>query len=420
MTSRKLPDWIDYYLKYTEKSESPASFNLWTAIGAIAAVLQRKCWLKWEGVLYPNMYIVLVAPAGKARKGTALDKGRELLELLGIEMVPEATTREALIRRIKGSTLSFIIGDKTTQHHSITAFSGELTVLLGYQNQSFMADLCDWFDCRSLWRYDTKDKKLQDHIDNMWFNLIGATTPESLMASLPQEAVGGGLSSRIIFVYESKKGKPVHIPANVNTTLWEKHDDYGSDTKLIEMRTALKEELGRIHMLRGEFLTTGEFGSEWIKFKDYHENNPLFENTPLSPYDARRQTHILKLCMILSASRTDEMIITETDLARSINIISKAEKRMLHTFKGVGGSPIAALQANLLRIILTEKSVLFSKVMSIPNIFYNADQKTVLEAISVLMAQRVVEIVYLDEDGKKTHKNNKVDFSINYIGGKNE
>ncbi len=415
MTSRKLPDWIEYYLEYTERSESPKSFNLWTGIGTLAAVLKRKCWLNWSSVLYPNMYIVLVAPAGKARKSSALDKGRELLELLGIDMVPETTTREALIRRIKNTSSSFTIGTKVTYHHSITAFSGELTVLLGYKDQKFMADFCDWYDCRSHWTYLTKDKKLTDEMHNLWFNLIGATTPESLMASLPEEAIGGGLCSRIVFVYEAKKGKPIFIPPNVNTELWDK--SYDSDTRLSDMQTLLKEELGKIQLLQGEFRTVEKFGDEWIKFKTHHEANPLFENTPLSSYDARRQTHILKLSMILNASRTDDMVITEVDLLRAIKIIERTESKMLYTFRGVGGSPIAALQATLIRIIVSEKQVLFSKLMSIPNIFYNADEDTVKKAISVLKAQKVISYELLDKDDKVTnHAQLAVDFRINYLG----
>ena len=70
---RQLVDWIDAYLKFTEKSEPPKMFHLWCAISVIASVLERKCRLEWGTItFYPNMYIVLVAPSGKARKGTAM------------------------------------------------------------------------------------------------------------------------------------------------------------------------------------------------------------------------------------------------------------------------------------------------------------------------------------------------------------
>lgn len=414
MTERAYPDWIEAFLNLTEKTEPPRSFRFWTAVGTLAAVLQRKCWLKWGGTLYPNMYLIFVAPGGKARKSFALDMGREILEMLGIEMAPETTTREALIRRLKNSNFQFVEGNRPIYHHSLTAFSSELTVLLGYKNQQFMADLCDWFDCRKLWRYETKDKKLTDNIHNLWFNLIGGTTPESLAASLPEEAIGGGLTSRIIFICEDKKGKVVYIPPNVNTELWEK--PFTIDKEIEEEKVRVKDALGKIHLLQGEFKVTEDFADIWIGFKKHHEENPLFENTPLSSYNERRQIHILKLCMILNASRSDEMIMKAQDLERAIDEITKVERYMLRAFAGVGGSPIATLVSNLTRIIITKKSILYSDLMKIPNIYYNADDETVRRALGVLLSQKVIDLEYLDKDGEATKfQSNSSDMLIKYI-----
>ena len=69
MAQRNIPDWIEGYLAYTEDSEPPQLFKEWCAVSVIAAALQRKCKLEWgTTVFYPNLYIVLTAPAGKARK----------------------------------------------------------------------------------------------------------------------------------------------------------------------------------------------------------------------------------------------------------------------------------------------------------------------------------------------------------------
>ena len=100
--TRHLDDWLEGYVKFTSNSEPPELFHIWTALSVLAASLQRKCSLPWGTLtFYPNLYVVLIAPSGKARKGTAMGPGMDLLEDLGIKMAAESTTRESLIRELK-------------------------------------------------------------------------------------------------------------------------------------------------------------------------------------------------------------------------------------------------------------------------------------------------------------------------------
>ena len=121
MTDRILPDWLSSYLKYTEDTEPPLSYHVWTGISMIAAALQRRVHMPWgHEKIYPNMYILLIGPSGKCRKGTAMGMGRDLITAVqGISLVSESITREALIRFMKqnitnmpteGGNVAFQIG----------------------------------------------------------------------------------------------------------------------------------------------------------------------------------------------------------------------------------------------------------------------------------------------------------------------
>ena len=168
---RKLNDWLESYLLYTENSEPPKLFHVWTGISTIAAALQRKCTLNWGRLrFFPNMYIVLVGPPGKVRKGTAMSFGRNLLSRLGIKMAAESTTREALVREIMNSQET-LMNDETgaiSFHSSLTVYAPELVVFLGYNQQQLMMDLTDWFDCgqgpEGTWTYRTKHQGSDDII----------------------------------------------------------------------------------------------------------------------------------------------------------------------------------------------------------------------------------------------------------------
>src|SRR3990167_8712480 len=215
MAERELDDFITGYLKYTESSEPPLSYHTGISIGMIAGALHRKARLDWGFErIYPNMYIVLVGPSGRSRKGIALGIGKSILsEIGGITMTSENATREALIRAMKGAVTNFQMPNtgQILFHCSITCFSEELSVFLGQNDIKFLASLTDWYDSKDNWTYETKGTG-KDHLQGLCFNLLGATAPDWLQSRLPQEAVGGGFTSRVIFVVEDKKGKTVPKP----------------------------------------------------------------------------------------------------------------------------------------------------------------------------------------------------------------
>jgi len=103
------------------------------------------------------MYVVLVGPSGRCRKGTAMNQGMWFMREMGIKMAAESITREALIRELKEANKEMSV-DVTTgelnMHASITIYSQELTVFLGYNNLALMSDLTDWYDCRNEWTYN--------------------------------------------------------------------------------------------------------------------------------------------------------------------------------------------------------------------------------------------------------------------------
>ncbi len=322
---RHLPDWLENYLKYTDNSEPPFLFRTWTAISVIAGALKRKCKLPW-GMLtfYPNMYIILVAPPGKARKGTAMGPGLEFLNELGIRLAAEATTREALIKWLGGSNDTIVHPDgKTEFHASLTIYSEELTVFLGYQNRQLINDLTDWYDCRGRWTYRTKNMGTDDII-GVWVNLLGATTPDMIQMAMPIETVGGGLASRMIFVFERKKEKTVPVTFQTKEEL--------------ELRELLLKDLEQIHIMQGEFKITNDFLNRWIDWYTSQGDNPPFEDDKFAGYIERRPAHILKLSMILNASRTNSMLLDVQDFERALSILGDTEVKMPLTFGGVGKS----------------------------------------------------------------------------------
>lgn len=334
MASRDLHDWISGYLRYTERSEPPLAYHTWIAISMIAGALQRKTFLQWGfEKIYPNMYIILVGPSGRARKGLALGIGKDILtEVSGVLMTSENATREALIRAMKGAVGNFMLPNGQIQQHcSITCFSEELSVFLGQGDIKFLASLTDWYDSKDNWTYETKGTG-KDHLQGLCFNLLGATAPDWLQSMLPQEAVGGGFTSRVIFVVEERKKQT--IPKHELT----------QEERVI--RDALVMDLNRINNLTGEFKFTPDGEAAYIGWytsydKQLSEGRFPVEDSRFSGYAERRATHMRKLMMIMSASRGDDLLITEQDFARADKLLKSCELKMAHTFGGLGQAKYA-------------------------------------------------------------------------------
>ncbi|OQB09997.1 MAG: hypothetical protein BWY21_00561 [Parcubacteria group bacterium ADurb.Bin216] len=326
------------------------------------------------------MYIVLVGPPGKCRKGTAMNQGMYFLREMGIKLAAESITREALIRELKNSNNSQIniaTGDMYL-HASLTIYSQELTVFLGYNNQALMADLTDWFDCRDSWTYRTKNMGT-DEIIGVWVNLIGATTPDLLQTTLPRDAIGSGLTSRIIFVYEHNKGKVVPAPF--------------LSREERELREFLRIDLERISMLTGEFTVSDSFIDAYVPwYSKYSEGAVPFDDHRFSGYFERRPTHLLKLSMICNASRTSDMKITDIDFHKALSILQMTEKNMPYTFSGVGKSSTADVMQRVLTILAVNKKVEFAYLMS--QFYQDVDKLTLEKMLETLLSMGCIEVDY--------------------------
>ena len=373
---RLLPDWIDAYMDYTKNSEPADSFRKWVAISVIGACLQRKCMLQWEGTMYPNLYVVLVGPSG-SRKGTAMRPGREILEsMMGINLSPEAVTREQLIRRLrKAGDTTISEGATIIGHASLTVFSEELTVFLGYNNNQLMADLCDWYDCKNRWRYETKNQGVDD-IMNVWVSLIGATTPRLLETTMPQDAIGGGLTSRIIFIYQESRGRVIPTP------FMTAHE--------VELEARLVHDLEAIKMLHGEFIPTDSFLKSWIDWYTVQHEDPPFADPRLEGYLTRRGTHVLKLSMVMNASRCGDMKLTKEDFDRALYELSLVEKNMPYVFRGIGKSDMVDVTNRVMATIARYGEITFSALLG--KHYYDVDRDGLYRIVGTLTA--------LDVDGK--------------------
>jgi len=331
--SRELKNWIDSYVEYTDNTESPLTYHIWCSLSVIAGALQRRVYLKWGlgQVIYPNLYTVLIGPSGRTRKGVAIGIAKEFLKAVPhVTVTPESSSgRQAMILAMKRALRNFNDPSKNNKiefHCAVTAFSEELAVFLGQGDIAYLSNLTDWYDSKDDWEYETVGRG-KDSLQGLCLNLLGGTAPDWIQSMIPQEALGGGFTSRIIFVVEEHKRKivPEH------TVTKEEH----------ELQGKLSRDLERIALLAGEIQFSPSAKQSYVDWYIAQDKLMAEKKMPINDhrfagYCERRATHLRKLMILCSASRSDELIIRDEDFVKALGLLTDAESNMHKTFGGLG------------------------------------------------------------------------------------
>jgi hypothetical protein len=139
--------------------------------------------------------------------------------------------------------------------------------------------------------------------------------------------IGGGLTSRIMFVYGDKKR---HLVAYPDAQIPEA--DYNA------YKQSLIEDLKRIALMSGGYILSPEarrWGELW--YSRLWSSRPTdMANERYSGYLSRKQTHIHKLAIVLAASQRDQLRIEEADLVEADSLLTIIEPHMIKVFESVG------------------------------------------------------------------------------------
>jgi Protein of unknown function (DUF3987) len=333
--ARHFTNWLRAYMDYTRDSESPDSFHFWCGVSTIAGALRRRVWLDMRKFQWtPNFYIILVGPPGVAAKSTSISIGTRLLSKIpGIAFGPESMTWQALADSLSSATefVKYYLPsgeEAATPMSALTVTIGELGTFLTMDDDKLLSFLIRmWEGQQDSFLHKTKTQG-QIEVRNPWLNIIGATTPAWLRAHFPAAMIGGGLTSRIVFVYGDKKRHLVPYPDEVIP-----FEDYSRhEAKLVE-------DLQRIALLSGPYVLSPaarDWGRSWYAGHWNGHRAPHMASDRYGGYISRKQTHIHKFAIILAAAKGDKLVIEERDLMEAEAIISSIEPDMIKVFESIG------------------------------------------------------------------------------------
>jgi len=349
-------NWIEKYLEYTQYSEAPRHLHYWTAVSTLAAAVNRRVWIdelyfQWT----PNFYIIFVADPGIATKSTTIGVAENMLSnLKNITLGPHSLTWQSLPDAFRDAERAIKTREgELFKMSCITCFASELGIFFNPQDKDMVNWLTDLWDGKQGSGKRRTRKDQETSYECPWLNILAATTPSWIRDNVPESMIGGGLTSRIIFVFADKKRERVAYPSRAALR---------SANDLTRHKALYKELLDELMEISTYFgpVTLTEKAYEWGD----HWYNHLEDNRPIDMsverfkgYFARKQAHVHKLAIILSIAEGSDLIITDKILQRAEKIITGTEHDLRYVFDNIGVQSAASTVKEVANIIATFKKL---------------------------------------------------------------
>lgn len=349
-------NWIDSYVELMKNTESAKAFDIWTAYSVVASALRRKVSLQLGRlVYYPNLFVVLVAEPGIARKTEAIKHGVEFLQTIpDVIMSADSATKEALTDDIEQAGSDSVLGTgEVIRHSSLSIISKEFESFLGQkkENTRMLTALTDLYDSPDDWGSRTRHGK-SNKLIRPWINLLAATTPDSLASSLPATAIGGGLTSRILFIWADGAKCRAAIPSMT--------------PEEVEMQEKLRKDLFQISLIAGSYAMSADCRKRWIDWYnsyDEHETGKrICIDRAFSAWYSRKPTFLIKVAMLTAAAESNKLIVEWSHIERAIEEIRAVEYEMGNAFKAIGKSEVSA-EVDMVHRIIAQHSVISEKAL---------------------------------------------------------
>jgi hypothetical protein len=289
--------FINQYLHYVGETEAPIFYHRWCAISMIGAYLGRQYSFSLGHFdIYSNMYIMLIGDPG-ARKSTAIKIAKKIITGAGYTTLSgDKSSKEKFMLDLAGEDTDTAgasiddILDKNLWGDTDASADAEMYIacdefndFIGLGNMEFISLLGNMWDYSGVFKNRIKTGK-SVNINNPTVSILGGNTPTSFANAFPPDTLGQGFFSRLLLIFGESTGKKIPFP------------EMPSITETSSIISALQ----KIKLTcRGQAKLSPN--AKVLLAKIYNTTRPL-EDTRFVSYSNRRFTHLLKLCLIISAA----------------------------------------------------------------------------------------------------------------------
>lgn len=351
----------------------------------MSATLKRNVFVgRGSYKLYPNLYTILVGRPGIG-KGSAINPVVSIInEAKVCNILSDRVTIEYVLERMATGWQSIHKnpsgGIAVGLDHSATIISPEASVFISASINT-LPILADLWDAREgEFVYGTRHKG-EYRIKDPCVCLLGGSTQEWLISSIPSNAVGGGFTRRVNFVVANDREKLLPWPVLSN------HN---------QVRGNLVTDLREVGRLSGEM----KFALETIPLfeQTYKDSAPKeYDDEATTSYKTSMWAQVTKLAMCMSASRGEDLTITKEDWIKAREAIDLVAAGILRVFRAVGESDLTVAAEKTLRFIENKGYATRKEIMK-----FMWRDVTSEDLDKILTTFREGDIIYENTQGRQT------------------
>lgn len=268
------------------------------------------------------MYIMFIGEPG-SRKSTAIKIAKSIITQAGYNTISaDKSSKEKFMLDLagegddsEGKTVDEILDTNLWGKDSEDDAPAEMYIacdefndFIGLGNMEFISLLGNMWDYNGVFKNRIKTGK-SVAINNPTISILGGNTSTSFANAFPPDTLGQGFFSRLLLVHGEITGNKIAFPEKPS----------------IAATSHIVRELQRIKLTaRGESKLTP--GGRALLTKIYITTKQM-EDTRFVSYSNRRFTHLLKLCLIISAVHYSTTI-TEAHIVEANTLLTHTEHLM--------------------------------------------------------------------------------------------
>lgn len=370
---RKTHSWIDEFISHTDNLDAPVLFRKWSAITALASVMEQKLYLKsGGGILYPNLYTCLIGHPGTGKTRTIRKTKEFLLQIPDYHIAPTSLTTASLIDSLVDAKRMLVrLPDPALEYNTMLIAADELGTFVHKYDDEMISVLSAFYD-PDPYGHNRRGKEIKIKIKSPQLNLLCGSTPSNLLKFIPEGAWDQGFTSRLILIFSDERIVSDDF-ANTHRAL---SQELISDLKLINSQV-------------GEFTVTEDYRKLVFDWRDSGEQ-PQPNHPKLTHYNTRRRAHLYKLSMVSSIDHSSALVLTKDDFLRAKGWLEEAEALMPDIFKAGGVGADAMAMEEIYHFVLT-----FGKVVPETKLINFMRERvpahSVIRVLEVMMRSGMIE-----------------------------
>lgn len=328
--------FLSDYREYVKGTEAHSSYHLFSSLVALSTVISRRVWLEMgHFTIYPNLYVILVGPAGN-RKTSAMTPAKNLVRELKLPFSAECVTKEKLVLDIKDAERAFqpfaTKHPKQLTYCPMACIVTELSQFFGAGGPAMSDFLTTVYDV-DIYELRTKNKGSTE-IPGPYLNLLACTTPDWITMYLRADVISGGFSRRAMFVFETEDAGRVAFPE--------------LSPEAVEAWRRLVSYSKALQSVGGPFV--------WDpSAKEWYRNWYLTLQTPVDPmttgYYRSKHVQLLKVAMLRAISDSPDLVLRIEHLEAGLDILSVYERNLHRVFMGIGRNELNGVASKILNTV---------------------------------------------------------------------